>query len=123
MLPTRINTDALVAFKERAASDGAVVMLNLLRFRADGGRERYAEYAQAVAPLLQGVGGRVIYSGDSAPALLGEESWDSVLLVEYPSRDAFLSMLRSDAYREIEGIRSDALDAGELHPLDTQSKA
>ncbi len=35
---------------------GPVVMLNLLRF-ADGGRARYAEYARAIAPFLERVGG------------------------------------------------------------------
>ena len=33
-------------------------MLNLLDFKPGGGAERYAEYAAAVAPLLEKVGGR-----------------------------------------------------------------
>ncbi len=116
----RMNGEALARFKARAELEGPVVMLNLLRFQPDRGRERYAEYAEAVAPLLREIGAKVIYSGAPAPALLGEDSWDSILLVEYPSRRAFLSMIGSEAYRAIEHLRSEALIAGELHPVDTR---
>ncbi len=44
-------------------ADAPVVMVNLLQFRADGGRESYARYAQEVAPHLQRVGGTVRYAG------------------------------------------------------------
>src|SRR6185436_7853916 len=78
-----------------AADDGsAVVMLNLLRF-AEGGREKYAEYARAIAPFLAKVGGEVVYAGDGADALVAEhgQAWDAVLLVRYPSRAAFSRMV------------------------------
>lgn len=41
-------------------------MLNLLAFKPDGGRERYAEYGAAVLPLLEGVGGRLVFQGAAA---------------------------------------------------------
>lgn len=94
-------------------------MLNLLRFKPDGGRERYEEYGAAVAPLLDKVGGRIAWLGEASPPLLGAESWDLVALVEYPSRHAFLDMISSDEYRAIEHLRSEALDKGELHPVDS----
>lgn len=53
-----------------------------------------------------------------APALLGEESWDLVLLVEYPTRGAFLEMIQSADYQAIAHLRTEALSKGELHPLD-----
>ncbi len=93
-------------------------MLNLLRFRPDGGRERYEEYGAAVAPLLEKVGARVAFLGEATLALIGDASWDLVLLVEYPTRQAFLDMVGSEEYRAIEHLRSEALLAGELHPLD-----
>ena len=99
--------------------EGPVTMLNLLRFRPEGGRERYLEYGEAVAPLLEKAGGRVTYAGTAAPALIGEESWDMVLLVEYPTRQAFLEMVGSPEYGAIGHLRSEALERGELHPLDT----
>lgn len=100
------------------AGEGPVTMLNLLRFRPEGGRERYLEYGEAVAPLLEKVGGRVAYAGTAAPVLLGEESWDMVLLVEYPTRQAFLDMVGSPEYGAIAHLRGEALERGELHPLD-----
>jgi uncharacterized protein (DUF1330 family) len=118
-----MNVDALTDFKARAGRGGAVVMLNLLRFHPDGGRERYAEYMEAVKSPLEEVGAKVVYWGDPAAALLGEQSWDSVLLVEYPSRKAFLEMVRSTAYREIEHLRAEALQEGELHPMETHLTA
>lgn len=93
-------------------------MLNLLRFRPAGGRERYEEYGAAVTPLLEGAGARVSFVGQGAQAVIGADSWDLVLLVEYPTRQAFLDMVGSQEYRAIEHLRSEALLAGELHPLD-----
>ena len=97
---------------------GPVVMLNLLRFKPQGGRERYGEYGAAVTPLLEKVGARVVFAGDPATVLLGERSWDMVLLVEYPTRQAFLEMIGSEEYQAIGHLRTEALSEGELHPLD-----
>lgn len=48
-----------------AEDDGKpVVMLNLLRFRPDGGRERYFEYVNRVGPLVARYGAEIIYAGD-----------------------------------------------------------
>jgi uncharacterized protein (DUF1330 family) len=111
------NQQGLAAMAARA-DEGPVTMLNLLRFRPDGGRERYLEYGEAVAPLLEKAGGRVVYAGTATTVLLGEESWDMVLLVEYPTRQAFLDMVGSPEYGAIADLRSEALERGELHPLD-----
>ena len=93
-------------------------MLNLLRFKPDGGKERYMEYGAAVAPSLEKAGGRVVWAGEPSAPLLGEASWDMVALVEYPSRQAFLDMIGSPEYREIGHLRTEALELGELHPMD-----
>lgn len=102
----------------RRAGEGPVTMLNLLAFKPDGGRERYLEYGAAVLPLLEKVGARVVFQGPAAPVVLGEDSWDLVLLVEYPTRAAFLEMITSPEYGEIAHLRTEALARGELHPLD-----
>ena len=49
--PERLNQEGFAAFAARPARSSPVVMLNLLRFKPDGGQERYAEYGAAVAPL------------------------------------------------------------------------
>lgn len=114
-----LNREGFAAFAARPAEDGPVVMLNLLRFLPDGGRERYGEYGAAVAPLLEAAGARVVYAGAPATALLGDDSWHMVLLVEYPTRQAFLEMIGSDGYKAIAHLRTEALEKGELHPMDT----
>jgi uncharacterized protein (DUF1330 family) len=116
--PERLNQEGFTLFAERVADGTPVVMLNLLAFKPDGGRERYLEYGAAVAPLLERVGGRIVWAGAPAPALLGEDPWDLVALVEYPTRQAFLEMIGSPEYQSIAHLRTEALIKGELHPMD-----
>ncbi len=117
----QLNPDAFREFLERSRSgdDGPVVMLNLLEMKPDGGMEKYMEYGAAVAPILEDVGGRPIFTGTGANALIGgDRTWDLVLLVRYPSRAAFLEMIGSPAYQAIAHLRTEALAYSELHPLD-----
>lgn len=116
--PERLNQEGFQAFAGRAGDGKPVVMLNLLRFKPDGGQQRYAEYGAAVAPSLEKVGGRIVWAGEPAAPLLGEQGWDLVALVEYPSRQAFLDMIASPEYQEIGHLRTEALELGELHPMD-----
>lgn len=117
----QLDPDAFREFLERSRTgdDGPVVMLNLLALKPDGGLERYIEYGAAVAPILEEVGGRPLYSARGSRALIGDQrAWDLVLLVEYPSRAAFLEMIGSPEYREIAHLRTEAITASELHPLE-----
>jgi uncharacterized protein (DUF1330 family) len=116
------NQEAMAAFAGRA-SDGPVYMLNLLEFVPDGGAERYAEYGAAVAPLLEKAGGKPIFAGRPAESLIGEGSWDLMLLVSYPTRQAFLDMVSSPEYQEIEHLRSQALARSELRAMDAVDAA
>lgn len=116
--PEQVNQDGFSAFSQRTGEDSAVVMLNLLAFRPDGGAELYAEYGTAVTPLLEKVGGRIVFAGQASLPLLGDDGWDLVALVEYPSRQAFLDMVGSEEYQAIAHLRTEALALGELHPLD-----
>ena len=103
--PEHLNQEGFDAFRQRTDEEGPVVMLNLLRFRPDGGQQRYAEYADAVAPCLEKVGGRIVFAGQPAAPLLGDEGWDLVAVVEYPSRQAFL---RHDRLARVHGDRPPA---------------
>ena len=107
--------------------DGPFVMVNLLRFKptaeyADGsnagmsGREAYAIYGEAVSKLVEGLGGRIHYSGNVTGLMIGEveDLWDMVALAEYPSLAAFQKMAMSPEMRAIEHHRSAGL-AGQLN--------
>jgi uncharacterized protein (DUF1330 family) len=90
---------------------GPVVMLNLLRF-ADGGRELYQRYADAVSErFLPRYGGDILYAGAGSTALVAEDgqAWDAVVLVRYPSRAAFSQMVADPEYQQITAWRTDAL--------------
>jgi uncharacterized protein (DUF1330 family) len=95
---------------------GPVVMLNLLRYRADGGRERYQEYVEHFRRTAAPFGAEVLYVGDGLTALVAEpgQSWDSVLLVRYPSRQAFSDMVRDPEYQRGTHLRSEALEEAVL---------
>jgi uncharacterized protein (DUF1330 family) len=89
---------------------GPVVMLNLLRF-AEGGRGGYEEYTRRIVPFVEEVGAEVVYVGDCSTALVAPDAhdWDAVLLVRYPSREAFSRMVANPRYQEITGLRTAAL--------------
>jgi hypothetical protein len=107
-----------------ADDDGRpVVMLNLLRFKPEGGRERYAEYLAAVGPVGARFGIEVVYFGDGLAPLSAEagQAWDAVLLVRYPDRDAFVGMIGDPEYVAAAGpVREDALLEAVLQPLRTR---
>lgn len=94
---------------------GAVVMLNLLRFAPDG-RHSYTRYAREIEPFLSKVGGAVVYAGDFATSLVPADGtgWDAVLLVRYPSRQAFSQMVADPGYQRITHLRTEALQEAVL---------
>ncbi len=116
------NADQMAAFAARGA-DGPVVMLNLLKFKRDGGAEMYARYAAAAAPLVAKVGGELMYGGQGAELVIGAagQDWDLVALVRYPNRRALLTMAMSRAYREIQHLRDESLERSVLMATDPVS--
>ncbi|MDG9722766.1 MULTISPECIES: DUF1330 domain-containing protein [unclassified Streptomyces] len=97
--------------------DGPFVMLNLLRFTPDG-RRSYEEYSRRAAVFLSRYGGELLYAGDGdTPLMAGEgQTWDAVLLVRYPSREAFSSMVTDPDYQQITALRTRALSEAVLQP-------
>ena len=107
--------------------DGPFVMVNLLKFKPkatyeDGsnpdmtGKEAYEIYGDAVAKLVEGLGGKIRFSGDVTGLMLGEveDLWDMVALAEYPSLAAFRAMAVSPEMQAIGHHRSAGL-AGQLN--------
>ena len=104
---------------------GPVVMLNLLRFKADGGRESYGKYAAALTDTyLAKYGAQVLYAGNGSTALVAEDgqAWDAILLVQYPSRQAFSQMVADPDYQQFTHFRTEALTEAVLQatvPVDS----
>jgi uncharacterized protein (DUF1330 family) len=94
---------------------GPVVMLNLLRFK-EGGRSSYEEYARRIQPFLEDASAKILFVGDLSTVLVAPEShtWDSILIIRYPSRQSFSAMVADPNYQEITGLRTEALEEAVL---------
>lgn len=90
--------------------EGPVVMVNLLKFKPDGGAEAYAQYARDVSKILAKLGARIIFSGEAKTCLIGDADWDAIGLVEYPNKTALLQMTQSEEYQAIHHNREDGLE-------------
>ncbi len=98
-----LNEQALKALPD----DGPVTMLNLMRFRErslDGngsGWDAYLRYSALTIKLIKARDGTIIWTGNAEAVALGvpdQHRWDYVALVRYPSRAAFLDMMKSPEY-------------------------
>jgi uncharacterized protein (DUF1330 family) len=99
-------------------SDGPVVMLNLLKFKGEEGRASYARYTKEAGAFVEAVGGKVLYLGRAAELLNGEERWDVVMLVQYPSREAFLKMANNPEYLKAHHFREEGVERAVLYATD-----
>jgi uncharacterized protein (DUF1330 family) len=98
-------------------ADAPVVMVNLLKFKIPGGLERYAQYGREVAPHLERVGATVLNAGGTPSVVIGDGErpwWDSILIVQYPTPQAFIDMVTTQEYAEVHEHRAAALERGDL---------
>jgi uncharacterized protein (DUF1330 family) len=93
-----------------APDEGPVVMLNLLKFK-HGQADAYLRYGDAAIGMVEERGGRVLWSGRAEQVLIGDPAadWDVVVLVEYPSRAAFVEMVSSPEYLQAHADREAGL--------------
>ena len=98
--------------------DGPVVMLNLLKYdkqAKDGegsGRQAYERYGDEMQKIMAERGIKLLWRGRADSVLIGDDDaddWDTVLLVEYPSRKVFLEMGSSKEYEGVGKHRTSAL--------------
>jgi len=112
--------DVIAAMRD-SDPDEPVVMLNLLKYRetaesgygVDGltGRQAYTKYGEAFAELEPRFGGSVTWMGRAKHTVIGgDEDWDIVILVSYPTRRQFIDMLSDPDYKAIAPMRAAALE-------------
>lgn len=123
--PTR---EGLARFREELPKNTPVVMLNLLKFREKAlypsgagfqdcsGRQAYRRYADIALEQLSAIGGKAIWMSKAVSSLIAPEgeTWDEVLLVRYPSSEAFLKMLQVPEYLAATVHREAALEDSRL---------
>jgi len=107
LYPTQEQIQALLA----DPAPGPVVMVNLLRFKP-GGEVAYRRYADAMRKLVEGRGGRFLWSGRVTAQVVGSggEGFEIVGLVEYPSRKAFVEIATSPEVAAIGVHRAEGLE-------------
>ncbi len=107
--------------------EGPLTMVNLLKFAdqadyADAdeepctGAEAYARYGQLAGPYVIATGATILYQGMVQFKVIGDDSedWDEVLVVQYPSRQAFIDMIGNPEYQAITHHRTAALSRAAL---------
>lgn len=97
--------------------DAPVVMVNLLKFKPEGGLESYLQYGQEVVPHLERVGATLRYAGGAPSVVIGDGEqpwWDAILIVEYPTPQAFIDMVTTQEYAKVHEHRAAGLDRGDL---------
>jgi uncharacterized protein (DUF1330 family) len=92
--------------------DRPVTLVNLFAFRdvadygdsaasPETGQDAFKKYAAVSAPTLDGVGGRFVHFGSHHGNLVGDdESWDLVVVGEYPNLDALLALHEDPVYQD-----------------------
>jgi len=113
----KINQDQ---FREmiKNPNDKPVVMLNLLKFKKEGGRKSYSRYIKEANRFVEEVGGKLLLLSKPKELLNGREKWDLLMLVKYPSRKAFLQMVNNSEYLKIHSFREEALVSAVLYATD-----
>lgn len=105
--------------------DTPILMLNLIRLRADAaypdgrggsGKAAYAAYSRESGPVFQRVGGRIVWRGRPEQVVIGppEERWDIAFIARYPTAAAFLEMVTDPGYRLAVVHRQAAVDDSRL---------
>jgi uncharacterized protein (DUF1330 family) len=110
------TSEQFAALSSRPA-DAPVVMVNLLKFKTIGGVESYQRYGREVAPHLERVGATVRYAGAAPANVIGDGErpwWDAILIVEYPTPQAFIDMVTTQEYAKVHEHRAAALERGDL---------
>lgn len=114
--------DQVRAFRDRQTGE-PIAMLNLLKFREkaayeDGrpadlsGSDAYQLYAAAFREIMGPRGVRILYSGETRGVLIGtgDGLWDAVAIIEYPSTQVMLDMLRDEDYQRAQKHRAAGLE-------------
>lgn len=108
-------TDAQAAEMIKLVDDCPLVMVNLLKFKPDGGEATYRIYSEKFMEIMEPMGVEVVYQGECAMTAIGNEEWDEVIVVRYTSRDAFEEMEQNPAYQEAFAYRTEALEDSRLY--------
>ena len=80
------------------------------------GKEAYAAYGRDSGSIFKDLGGKIVWSGSFQLMFIGpqEEDWDICFIAEYPSAEAFISMIRNPDYQKAVKHRQAAVKTSRL---------
>ena len=107
-------SDESVALLAAHADASPIAMVNLLCYAGVGGREAYGRYAEVAAETIAACGGSLLLMSSVADSVNG---WDTLVLVYYPRRAAYLDMQNDPAYAKAVPDRTKGLQARLLYPF------
>ena len=125
-----IDEDELETMAAYAADhDGPIVMVNLMRVRAAAeyppeadaepcsGSEALGRYSSGSAAVRRASGAEFLWRGEvmSLPIAPSDEAWDLVVLVRYPSAQAYLDMRATAEYQAARAHRRAGLADSRLY--------
>ncbi len=99
-------------------NESPVVMLNLLKFKKEGGKEAYFRYIKESSPFAEEIGAKTLYLGKPKELLYGDEDWDLLMLIHYPSRKAFEKMINNPGYIKAHEWREKGTERAILYATD-----
>lgn len=94
----------MITFPEFEAGQGPVLMLNLIKFKDK--KIYFEQYIPAFGKVVKqlGIEGvNVQLVGEVIASIIADESdeWDEIVLVEYPSAEAFMTIAQSELYQQL----------------------
>ncbi len=121
------TADQFRAFRDDP-HDGPIAQVNLLKFKvkaayspdqpesggAVSGREAYMRYAEAFGVAAAEVGGQCLLMGQVQHYFIGQGDWDMVMVMHFPSREAFIQTLNHPNYKDMHRHRDAGLLCQEL---------
>ena len=108
--------------------DGPIAQVNLLKFRVkaeypvgdpghgsdEPGSAAYGRYAEAFRVAAADAGGTCLLFAEVERYFIGNGDWDAVLVMQFPSRTAFISTLNHADYQAMHRHRDAGLLCQEL---------
>lgn len=107
--------EQLVADFSAMDHQGPMVMLNLLKFKPEGGFAGYMRYGALAQSHVAAAGAEVLFAGTGLFRLQGTQDWDAIVLVKFPARANFIAMVSNPEFAKISPIRTEALERAVLY--------
>ena len=111
------EVDAITRIAQ-GASDGAVFMLNLNKYRSEAQYpegQLYRDYMSVLDTLLLQVGGNILWRTTVLGQVVGNQDIDEALGIWYPSNQSFLNLMSAPASSENMRLRALAVEHADLH--------